>query len=209
VTPYYQDECCQLFLGDARDVLPALDGPYDLVATDPPYDSSSLWAYEVLGSQAARLLALTGALVSYCGVRQLPEATASLSKHLRFRWALSTHNHQSRPMPGMWVLDEWKPVLWYERQHNHQQRYLPTILRGAASKEWHEWGQPLAQAVRLVEFLTSEKGVVLDPFAGGGTFLRAAKDLGRRAVGIEVDECSAEAAANRLSQGVLNYGDRA
>jgi DNA modification methylase len=66
----------------------------------------------------------------------------------------------------------------------------------------HPTQKPLPLMQWCLELLDAE-AVVLDPFMGSGTTLRAAKDLGRRAIGIEIEERYCEIAANRLSQEVL------
>jgi modification methylase len=63
---------------------------------------------------------------------------------------------------------------------------------------------PLALANRVMG--TTLEGTVLDPFMGSGTTLRAAKNYGRRCIGIEISERYCEIAAQRLAQQVLDFG---
>jgi hypothetical protein len=67
----------------------------------------------------------------------------------------------------------------------------------------HPTQKPLRLVSKLVNLFTDPGDLILDPFAGSGTTLRAAKDLGRRAIGIEKEERYCEIAAKRLSQEVL------
>jgi site-specific DNA-methyltransferase (adenine-specific) len=55
----------------------------------------------------------------------------------------------------------------------------------------------------LVDVFACKKSIVLDPFAGSGTTLLAAKRLDRKAIGIEIEEKYCEIAVKRLAQEVL------
>jgi len=70
----------------------------------------------------------------------------------------------------------------------------------------HPNEKPMSLVGRFIEWHTSPGDLVLDPFLGSGTTLRAARDAGRRAIGIELEEAYCEAAARRLDQGVLDLG---
>jgi site-specific DNA-methyltransferase (adenine-specific) len=67
----------------------------------------------------------------------------------------------------------------------------------------HPCPKPVEWALWLVERCCPASGTVLDPFMGSGTTLRAAKDIGRKAIGIEIEEKYCEIAAKRLAQEVL------
>lgn len=67
----------------------------------------------------------------------------------------------------------------------------------------HPTQKPLGIIAPLLEYSCPDQGTILDPFMGSGTTLRAAKDLGRKAIGIEIEEKYCEIAAKRLGQEVL------
>jgi len=72
----------------------------------------------------------------------------------------------------------------------------------------HPTEKPVPIMDRLVRMLTDSGGVVLDPFAGSGTTLVAARMSGRRAVGVEMHEEFCEIAAERLQQAVMPLSER-
>jgi DNA modification methylase len=79
-------------------------------------------------------------------------------------------------------------------------------MRPPDDVEGHPCPYPDTLPKRCIIATTNPGDVVLDPFMGSGTTLRAAKDLGRRAIGIELDERYCEIAVARLGQEVLDLG---
>ena len=69
---------------------------------------------------------------------------------------------------------------------------------------WHPTQKPVAVMKWCLQ-MSPESELILDPFMGSGTTLRAAKDLGRRAIGIEIEEKYCEIAAKRLAQKVFEF----
>lgn len=79
-------------------------------------------------------------------------------------------------------------------------------IPNAIGHEGHPCEFPDTIPRRCIAATTDPGDLVLDPFAGSGTTLRAAKDLGRRSIGIEIEERFCEITAKRMAQEVLDFG---
>jgi len=76
------------------------------------------------------------------------------------------------------------------------------LVRKNGSPRVHPTEKPVELFTWCLEFAPDAQ-TILDPFMGSGTTLRAAKDLGRKAIGIEIEEKYCEIAAKRMAQEVL------
>ena len=99
---------------------------------------------------------------------------------------------------------EWKPNPIGRKPENVI--VVPCLNHGAGQGERteHPTQKPLDLFEPLIRASTNAGDLILDPFMGSGTTLRAAKDLGRKAIGIEIEERYCEIAAKRMSQMVLS-----
>lgn len=85
---------------------------------------------------------------------------------------------------------------------------IPNIFRDQPPVgRLHPNEKPESLVAKFIALTTRESDLVLDPFMGHGTTLRAAKELGRRAIGIDVEERWCEATAKRLAQEVLDFSE--
>ena len=204
MTPYYDDGQITIFCADCRDVLPTLEaGSVDLVLTDPPYGVGKAEWDEVLPlwwiEDAARIAPILGLMPGVANLLACPNEVG----RLRYRWTLSAHlvNGMTRGALGF---GNWIPLLVYAADGVKLHQNISDVGRvvvGRDTKPDHPSPKPYEVMRWFVSHLPS--GAVLDPFMGSGTTLRAAKDLGRRAIGIEIEERYCEIAARRLAQSVL------
>lgn len=204
--PYYTEEGITIYHGDCREVLPSLP-LVDLVFTDPPYPKvfEHVWDHLAL---TADIMIAGASLLTYCGHYQVPRVINALLPKLQWQWLCIQPNASGiNPiMHGFHVKVNFKPVLWFAKGRPKVNGVLDDNL-GRLNRDWakalHKWAQPIPPQPFLK--LTNEGDTILDPFMGSGTTLRAAKDLGRQAIGIEIEEKYCEVAANRLRQEVLQF----
>jgi hypothetical protein len=174
----------------------------ELVFTDPPYDGDSVPLYSDAAKEAARILKPGGSLFIYSGHVHLRAAMNAMAEHLNDYHpcaSLSIEGPHARMFrKGVEVL--WKPLLWFVKGHRGDiQTFVRDVVSGPREKDFHEWQQSLSDATYYIEKLTSPDGTVVDFFVGGGTTLVAAKRLGRRWIGFEIDPAIAERASQRIT----------
>lgn len=196
--PYYEDEHATIYHGDCREIVGGVHA--DVVLTDPPYPGfEHLW-------DASFVPAVLEEITFRAGVVFWPamEPSPLPNPVARSVW------HKTNRDFGVAYEAVWA---YGEAPRDCKVYRFPAILPNYTQYKHEAVDHPTQKPVRLLGVLVRDTSnvadVILDPFMGSGTTLVAAKNLGRRAVGIEINERYCEIAAQRLSQGVLDLGDAA
>lgn len=173
----------------------------DLILTDPPYPEEFLPLFSELSVLAARVLKPGGLCLVYSGQIFLPEVMGRLSVALDYAWTFAIrHSGGNQRIFKMNVNTGWKPVLaFYKPPLTIWWDSFIDVVSGGREKDLHEWQQAESEAAYFIEHLTLPGQVVVDPFCGSGTVLKAAKDLNRQYQGIELDPEYVARASRRLT----------
>jgi hypothetical protein len=180
----------ELRIGDCRTVLADVpDHSVPLILTDPPYGDEAEPLYRWLADFAARVLIPGGSLICYTGHSRLNRDHAIFSAKLRYWWELCMPHEQSHQrLPGKFVIVGWRPILWYVRDHRRGRSLVPDVLKSTADKSQHRWAQGTGGVEFIIENLTEPGELIVDPFAGTGTWGRITVSMGRRWVGCDIIE---------------------
>lgn len=190
-----------IIVGDFRKVGDRIpDGSISLILTDPPYDRKASKLLPEFATFAAAKLCDGGSLLCYVGGTQMLSALDALRPQLRYWWTIAClHSGRKTVMREYGVNVGWKAILWFVKGTRHDDTVMVTdVVSGGEEKQHHEWQQAESEASYLIDKLCPSDGIVLDPFLGGGTTAAAAKKIGRKWIGVEIDEATAKIASERI-----------
>ena len=218
--PYYQDDAVTLYNANCRELLPLL-GKFDLLLTDPPYGmnlntDSSRFSGGTKGNIAKRGngVGSAGGMPIIGDDKPLGGVDFNILVFSADDAIIWGFNHYPSVFP------RGSALVWIKRNDQAFGSFLSD-----AEIAWKSGGcgvycrrdlsnnaianervHPTQKPVGLISWCMSffpDANTILDPFAGSGTTLVAAKLEGRKAVGIEISERYCEIAAKRLSQQLL------
>ena len=207
--PYYQDDWVTIYHGDCREILPELP-KVDLVLTDPPYGLS--WSGTGFKKQPL-LNHLDAAKWDKKPNADLIKKVMSAGFYKTI-WGFNYLADLIGPSNGCLV---WDKMTGKNPFADGELAFSDTV--GTMRIYHHQWcgafkdsergiknEHPTQKPIQLMAWcisLAPKAEIIIDPFMGSGTTLRAAKDLKRHAIGIEIEEKYCEIAARRMSQEVM------
>jgi site-specific DNA-methyltransferase (adenine-specific) len=232
--PYYEHGGVTIYHGDWRSVVDDLP-TFDMVLTDPPYQfepsGGGIFGASAKDGYVRKNLAHLDALDccefdvrEFCARIQADTVVACANKAL-IRDYLNAADELGR-LIDLHVMAKTNPIPAKSSSFLPELEYIVVMRRPGAffnagapfetyrkvfhtyndGDKFHPAEKPVGLMAKYITVCLPEGGTVLDPFMGSGTTLRAAKNLGRKAIGIEIEERYCEIAAKRLSQEVLFGG---
>lgn len=225
-TPYYEHGGITIYHGDCREMMDELGaGVADAVITDPPYGVGFKYkSHRDSAAEYPQLLAEVLPLMERARKPGAPVMVWQAAKNVPhfsewfagrdWRLLIAAKNF-AQVLPGpTWPAFEPIVAWWEDRKSaksygkcNRDFFLADTSPSGRKKRgeliNGHPCPRPIQHARWIVENWCVPGGVILDPFCGSGTTMMAARELGRKAIGIEIEESYCEIAANRLAQEVL------
>ena len=229
IQPYYEDDAVTIYHGDAMEILPTLRaGSVDAVITDPPYIigavsagnmasksggwqdmmNSAMW-FAAWYREVNRILRSSGVFWTFCNWRSLPVVMrAALDAQLPITSCAVWDKQWIGPGGPQGLRPSYEMIaLMCQQAFTVPDRGVADVIQskvGSYKESGHPAEKPLKLLSRLIEISAlPADALIVDPFLGSGTTLRAAKDARRRAIGIEAEERYCEIAAKRMAQEVL------
>jgi len=230
VKPYYEHAGITIYHGDCQEILPSLPVPIDAVVTDPPYNVGFVYgSYDDRRpeDEYLRWLCDVWCCAAYAHAKNIlwfwqgirvanGEARACLPSGWRVHHlgAWFKREFAGDLWKGGHPAFTWEPIIWAASpgdvkfagpRGGHEGR--DALIGNSSRHDRDAKGHPCNKTLSVVKSVVGwvEAGTICDPFCGSGTTLKAAKQAGRRAIGIEIHEPYCEIAAKRLSQEVLEF----
>lgn len=224
--PYYQDEFVTLFHGDCLEVTDWLSA--DVLVTDPPYGIDWKPKTGTYGANMKQrgLKQELGQVIANDTSVEIRDSALNLWQDKAAivfgSWRMprpqyTQHRliwHKSGMPPGpanSAFMSQDEEIYVWGTGFLKSSPPLRSVIRTDEHRptEVQNIGHPTPKPIGLMELLISRcpDGVIADPFAGSGATLIAARNLGRKVIGVELEEKYCELIANRLGQGVFQFGD--
>lgn len=209
---YYEDAAVQLFHGDSRDFLPQLRA--DVVLTDVPYNARKNYGETTDDHMPWPLwcdwMDETIALCKVAASNVFSFLSQTAAREYIRRgiyppdWQLVWHKPLALSVCAAPFMPHWEPIFYWGNQKRTKDGgalWGGDVITCNVEIGTDRWGHPTPKPLRLMcEFVSKFDGVILDPFAGSGTTLVAAKMLSKQAIGVEISEAYCEQIARRLEQ---------
>lgn len=212
---YYKDDSIIILHGDCVKLMEQIDDDkFDMCITDPPYnvgmnykghdDTMSLpeylswcikWFHQIQRITKGVILLTPSKGKMGMWIKHIEEPYDIIS------WVkpnACTNGHATRFMA-------WEPIFIYnkpKKRPNHDYHIIKITNQGDGAGK-HPCPKSMKLWKRLIKGFSEPGDVLLDPFLGSGTSTRACKDLGRKCIGMEINEEYCELSASRARQEVL------